>query len=250
MSPGAATGTLYLIDAHSLIFQVFHAIRGMSSPSGLPTNALFGFIRDILFLRGLAPDYLLCAFDRAEPTFRSALYADYKAHREAMPDDLQIQIPLIYQALEALGVPVVSVAGYEADDILATVAPQAEQRGLEVLLCTSDKDCRQLITDRVQLYSLRKRERFGRKELLDDVTWPKPLADLLEEPGLGSTRLRQTSMESRRQRYTSMSRVRESLIRHLEASLGVERHHPYTSHPWPGARRQSPGLQLRGICRT
>src|SRR6516165_2932568 len=102
MSAGAATECLYLVDAHSLIFQVFHAIRGMTSPSGLPTNALFGFARDLLFLRKLRPDYLLCAFDRAEPTFRSDIYPDYKAHREAMPDDLQLQIPLIHQALEAL----------------------------------------------------------------------------------------------------------------------------------------------------
>src|SRR5262245_60607273 len=99
MPSGAVTGTLYLVDAHSLIFQVFHAIRGMSSPGGMPTNALFGFLRDLLFLRSLDPNYLVCAFDRSEPTFRSDLYAPYKAHREPMPDDLQLQIPLIHQAL-------------------------------------------------------------------------------------------------------------------------------------------------------
>ena len=89
MPAGAATGSLYLVDAHALIFQVFHAIPGMTSPSGLPTNALFGFTRDLLFLRKLKPDYLLCAFDRSEPTFRSGLYPAYKAHREAIPDDLE-----------------------------------------------------------------------------------------------------------------------------------------------------------------
>lgn len=179
MSSDAASGTFYLVDAHSLIFQVFHAIRGMSSPSGLPTNALFGFIRDVLYLRSLSPTYLVCAFDRPEPTFRSALYPDYKAHREPMPDDLQLQIPLIFQALEALSVPMVSAVGYEADDVLATLAQAGDERGLEVLVCTSDKDCRQLIRDRVRLYSLRKREPFGRKELLDDwgVT-PEQVVDL------------------------------------------------------------------------
>src|SRR3954464_5506288 len=105
MPPGTASGSIYLVDAHSLIFQVFHAIRGMTSPSGLPTNALFGFIRDLLFLRSLDPTYLICAFDRPEPTFRSAIYPDYKAHRPPPPDDLQLQVPLIYQALEALSVP-------------------------------------------------------------------------------------------------------------------------------------------------
>src|SRR4051812_20092695 len=179
MPSGTATGSLYLVDAHSLIFQVFHAIRGMTSPSGLPTNALFGFTRDLLFLRKRRPDYLLCAFDRSEPTFRSEIYPDYKAHREAMPNDLALQIPLIHQALEALAVPVVSHPRYEADDVLATVARAGAERGLDVFLCTSDKDCRQLIDDRVRLYNLRKHQEFGRAELLADwgVT-PEQVVDL------------------------------------------------------------------------
>ncbi len=178
MSSATESGTLYLVDAHTLIFQVFHAIRGMTSPSGLPTNALFGFARDLLFLRGLRPDYLVCAFDRAEPTFRSAIYTDYKAHREEIPNDLQLQLPHIHRLLEAMNVPVVSVAGFEADDVLATLAAAAP-RGLDVYLCTSDKDCRQLIDDRVRLYSLRKRQVFGRDELLAD--WgikPEQVVDL------------------------------------------------------------------------
>ncbi|HZY87732.1 MAG TPA: DNA polymerase I [Gemmataceae bacterium] len=176
----AATGTLYLVDAHSLIFQVFHAIRDrMSSPSGMPTNALFGFTRDLLFLRGLRPDYLLCAFDRAEPTFRSDLYADYKAHRAEMPGDLQLQLPLIGRVLEALNVPAISHPRFEADDVLATIARVGAQRGLDVYLCTSDKDCRQLIDDHVRLFNLRKRQEFGRAELLADwgVT-PEQVVDL------------------------------------------------------------------------
>src|SRR5437764_1470535 len=149
MSSDHATQTLYLVDAHSLIFQVFHAIRGMSSPTGVPTNAVFGFVRDMLYLRSLHPDYLVCAFDRAEPTFRTAIYPDYKAHRPPPPDDLQLQIPLIQRAMEPLRIPVLSVAGYEADDVMATVAKHAAARGIEVFICTSDKDCRQLINDRV-----------------------------------------------------------------------------------------------------
>ncbi|HEY7426956.1 MAG TPA: DNA polymerase I, partial [Gemmataceae bacterium] len=179
MSSATGTGTLYLIDGHALIFQVFHAIRGMTSPSGLPTNALFGFARDLLFLRGLRPDYLICAFDRAEPTFRSAIYAEYKAHRAEMPSDLQLQMPHLQRLLEAMNVPVVSAAGFEADDVLATLAAAGSERGLDVFLCTSDKDCRQLIDDRVRLYSLRKRAVFGRDELLAD--WgikPEQVVDL------------------------------------------------------------------------
>ena len=179
MSSGTVTGTFYLVDGHALLFQVFHAIRGMTSPSGLPTNALFGFVRDLLFLRGLRPDYLVCAFDRSEPTFRSAIYAEYKANRDEIPSDLQLQMPHIQRLLESMNVPVVSVAGFEADDVLATLAAAGAKRGLDVFLCTSDKDCRQLIDDRVRMYSLRKRQVFGREELLAD--WgvkPEQVVDL------------------------------------------------------------------------
>src|SRR5438128_1384945 len=106
MSSRSATGRMYLIDAHSLIFQVFHAIPAMTSPAGLPTNALFGFSRDLLWLRAdKKPDYLLCVFDRPEPTFRSEIFPDYKAHRPPMDPDLQTQLPLIEQLVQAMGLP-------------------------------------------------------------------------------------------------------------------------------------------------
>jgi DNA polymerase-1 len=179
MPPGAATGTLYLVDGHALLFQVFHGIRGMTGPTGLPTNAIFGFARDLLFLRGLKPDYLAVAFDRSEPTFRSELYADYKAHRSEMPDDLVLQLPHIPRLLEALAIPGLSFPRFEADDVLATLARAGAARGLGVFVCTSDKDCRQLISDRVRLYNLRKRQPFGRDELLADwgIT-PEQVVDL------------------------------------------------------------------------
>src|SRR5438067_5573599 len=101
MPSGTASQALYLLDAHSLIFQVFHAIPEMSSPSGLPTNALFGFTRDLLWLRqDRKPDYLVCAFDVAGPTFRDRLYAEYKAHRTPMSPDLAAQLPLIQELLQ------------------------------------------------------------------------------------------------------------------------------------------------------
>jgi len=169
MASAVATGSMYLIDAHSLIYQVFHAIPPMSSPTGLPTNALFGFTRDLLYLRNeKKPTYLLAAFDEPGPTFRDHLFPEYKAHRAPMPDDLQPQLPLIRQLLEALRIPRLGVPGYEADDILATVAREAAERGLDVFLCTSDKDCRQLINDRVRLYNLRKHKALDRAGLLED----------------------------------------------------------------------------------
>src|SRR5437899_3718897 len=106
----AGSETLYLIDAHSLIFQVFHALPEMSSPSGLPTNALYGFTKDLLYLRNeKKPTFLICAFDEPGPTFRDKLYAEYKANRSPMPDDLQLQIPLIHQVLEAMRIPVIGI---------------------------------------------------------------------------------------------------------------------------------------------
>ncbi|HEX4591684.1 MAG TPA: 5'-3' exonuclease H3TH domain-containing protein, partial [Gemmataceae bacterium] len=157
------------MDAHSLVFQSFHAIPAMIGPDGRPVNALFGFTRDLFFIRDeLKPDYLLCAFDLPEPTFRSALYPDYKAHRPPPPDDLNTQVPRIQTVIAAMNLPVLVAAGFEADDVMATVAAVAEKRGLDVLLATSDKDCRQLISDHVRLFNLRKRTEFGRDELLAD----------------------------------------------------------------------------------
>ncbi|MCU0960979.1 MAG: DNA polymerase I [Pirellulaceae bacterium] len=151
--------TVYVLDAHSLIYQVFHALPEMTSPHGQPVGALYGFLRDVVdVLERRRPNYLLCAFDPPGDTFRHGVYAAYKENRPAMPADLQLQIPHIQRFLAALSIPVLAVAGYEADDVLATVARLTRQRGGECYLVTSDKDCRQLITDQTRLYNLRKNE--------------------------------------------------------------------------------------------
>ena len=169
---------MYLIDAHSLIFQVFHAIPEMSSPAGLPTNALFGFTKDMLSLRDLKPDYLVCCFDVAGPTFRDKIYPEYKAHRAPMPNDLSLQIPLIHAMLDAMHIPVIGVEGFEADDVIATIATAAP-RELEVLVCTSDKDCRQLIDDHIKLFNLRKNKTLDRSGLQEDwAVTPEQVVDL------------------------------------------------------------------------
>jgi DNA polymerase-1 len=168
MAPGS-NPSLYLIDAHALIFQVFHAIREMSSPSGMPVNALYGFTRDVLYLRSeKRPDYLLAVFDMAGPTFRDAIFPEYKANRSAPPSDLELQFPLIKQMLDGLRVPVLGLAGYEADDVIATVATAAANKGMDVFICSSDKDCRQLITDRVRIFDLRKQRIYDRETLRQD----------------------------------------------------------------------------------
>ena len=149
--------TVYVVDSHALIYQVFHAMPEMTGPSGQPVGALHGFTRDVLdLLLRKRPDYLFCAFDHSEVTFRNKMYAEYKQHRERMPDDLRLQIPSIYRMLKALGVAVLVAPGFEADDILATVARQVSDRGGQCYLVTSDKDCRQLISSSVQMYNIRK----------------------------------------------------------------------------------------------
>lgn len=158
--------TVYVIDANSLIFQVFHAIPEMTSPKGEPVNAVFGFVRDILHIAGdKQPNYLFCAFDMAGPTFRHELYADYKVHRAEMPDELVPQFPAIRRVLEVLGVPILELPGYEADDILATLARITEELAGECYLVTADKDCRQLISDRVKILNVRKNLVYDAAEL-------------------------------------------------------------------------------------
>jgi DNA polymerase-1 len=153
----AMTDTVYLIDTFSLIFQVFHAIPPMTSPSGQPTNAIFGISRDlVLLLKEHRPDWLICAWDSSAPGFRSELYPEYKANRSETPVDLVPQIGPIRTVIEAFGIPVIEHAGWEADDVIATLAGQAAARGFQVRIVSSDKDIRQLLGPQVQLYNLRK----------------------------------------------------------------------------------------------
>jgi DNA polymerase-1 len=138
----------------------------MTSPHGVEVGAVHGFLRDVAtLLQQYSPTYLICAFDASEDTFRNTLYPQYKAHREEMPEALRGQLGIIQDALRLI--PSLSIVGFEADDILATIAHRADLQGCRVLLVTSDKDCRQLITPRVSMLNLRKNELFTAKELMD-----------------------------------------------------------------------------------
>ncbi len=158
-----------VIDSMGVLYQVFHAMPEMSSPSGQPVGAVHGFLRDILdLLDKLQPDFLACAFDKGSITFRNEIYPEYKAHRDPMPDDLRPQIGYVQTLLQALNIPILELANYEADDIMATVAAQTEAAGGRCLLVTSDKDCRQLISSQVQIYHSRKAAIYNEKDLLVD----------------------------------------------------------------------------------
>ncbi len=160
---------VWVIDSMSLIFQVFHAIPNMTSPRGEPVNAVFGFTRDMFtILEQKKPDYLYCALESETPTFRHTLYEQYKQHRSEMPVDLVPQLPQIRRVLAVMGIPVVECEGFEADDVLATIARVTEEGGGECFMVTADKDCRQLITDRVRLYNMRKNQSMDKAALVQD----------------------------------------------------------------------------------
>jgi DNA polymerase-1 len=166
--PNLAGKTVYVVDSHSLIYQVFHALPEMTSPRGEPTGAIFGFARDMMFLLDKKPDYLFAAFDTSGPTFRHELSTTYKENRPEMPDALRPQIGNIRRMLPALGIPVLECDGWEADDILATLARQVEQAGGTCFLVTGDKDCRQLISDKVAVFNIRKNLAFDAAALKED----------------------------------------------------------------------------------
>jgi DNA polymerase I len=140
---------LLLLDGNSLTYRAFFALpQDMATASGQLTNAVFGFTSMFIFvMREQRPDQVLVAFDRPEPTFRHEADPTYKAQREAAPDPLRQQMGLVRQVLNALGVPVVELAGYEADDLIATAAEQAVARGDDVVIVTGDRDAYQLVRD-------------------------------------------------------------------------------------------------------
>lgn len=149
--------TVYLIDTFSLMFQVFHGIPPMTSPAGLPTNAVFGFSRDLVtLLKDHKPTWLICAIESPGSGTRDVIYPAYKANRTEMPEDLRPQIELLKQVITAFDLPLIECEGWEADDVIATLTRQAVAHGANVRIVTSDKDARQLLGPQVQIYNLRK----------------------------------------------------------------------------------------------
>ena len=161
---------VYLVDTFSLMFQVFHAIRApMTGKQGQPTNAVYGFTRDLIrLLRDEQPSHLICALDSPGPGTRTELYPEYKANRAEIPVDLAPQIPLIQQVIEGFSIPALSVPGWEADDIIATLTRQAVEQGMEVRIVSADKDCRQLLGPQVQIFNIRKNSYLDAAGLAED----------------------------------------------------------------------------------
>ncbi len=164
---------LYIIDGNSYIYRAFYAIRGLSTSSGLPTNAVFGFANMLLkVIKDKSPDLLAIVFDPKGPTRRHGEYKEYKAHRPPMPKDLVPQIPYIHKLVEAFRIPVFVIDGQEADDVIATLARQAEARGMDITIVTGDKDILQLVGPHIKVYDTLKEKVYGPADVEERFSVP------------------------------------------------------------------------------
>ncbi len=176
---------LVLIDGPNYVFRAFHAIRQLSNSKGEPTNATFGYARMLRSIfKELQPTHAAVAFDPRGGTFRHDMYADYKAHRPPMPEDLAVQWPHIFEVTRGFNLPLIQVARYEADDVIATLARRAECRGWNVTIVSTDKDLMQLVGDHTRMLDTMKRIEYDAGEV--KAKWgvaPDRIHDLLALAG-------------------------------------------------------------------
>jgi DNA polymerase-1 len=229
---------LLLVDAYSLIYRAFYAIRGLTGPDGKPVNAIFGFTKMLRKLRANhEPRYCAVVFDLGVPQHRISVLPSYKEHRPPTPPDLDSQLPAIREVLEEMRVPIIEVRGEEADDIIGSLAVQAANTGMDVLIASNDKDFMQIVGDRICLIRPDGKEsvicdaagvqaRYGVKpdqivdllsligDSVDNVRGvpgigEKTAADLLQRYGTLDNLLTHTA-------EISKPRLRESLVAHRE----------------------------------
>ena len=172
---------LVLIDGSSYLYRAFHALPALTNAKGEPTGALHGVLTMILKLpREEQPAHIAVVFDAPGKTFRDEMYADYKATRPPMPDDLRAQVQPILDAVEAMGLPLLRVEGVEADDVIGTLCAEAEDQGLRVLVSTGDKDLAQLVTDKVTLVNTMDDSRLDRDAVKAKFdVYPEQIIDYL-----------------------------------------------------------------------
>jgi DNA polymerase-1 len=177
--------TVWAIDTLSRVYQLFHALPEMTAADGTPVSVVFGLTRDLLdIVEKKKPDYLFCAMDPPGPTFRHEKFEAYKANRAEMPADLVPQIPLVRRLLQVFGIPCIELPGFEADDVLATLATKTIAAGGDCTIATSDKDARQLLGPHVRLLNLRTNQPLGSDELMAE--WgirPDQVVDFLSLVG-------------------------------------------------------------------
>ena len=172
---------LYVIDSHGQLYASFYALPNLTSPKGEPTGATFGFVGTLLkILRDEKPDYLVACFDLPGPTHRHEAFAAYKAQRPPMPDDLAVQVRRAHEVLAAMGIPAVESAGYEADDCIAAMVERGRRDGLDVVICSRDKDLEQLVAPGVTMLDTKTFEHLDPEGILEKrgVT-PEQTVDVL-----------------------------------------------------------------------
>ncbi|MDD2658905.1 MAG: DNA polymerase I [Methylococcales bacterium] len=172
---------LILVDGSSFLFRAYHAIPPLTNPKGEPTNAIYGVSN---MLRKLLADYqceyVTVVFDAPGKTFRNDLYAQYKAHRPPMPDDLRVQIEPLHQLIRAMGLPLIMESGVEADDVLGALAQHAAEQGFNVIISTGDKDMAQLVTDHIILENTMSNSRMDIQGVIDKFgVKPEQIVDYL-----------------------------------------------------------------------
>lgn len=166
-----APKTLHIVDGSAYIYRAFYAIRRLSNSKGMATNALYGFVQMLKKLIEVEdPQYLAMTFDRYDEedqgiSFRHEMYAEYKANRDEMPDDLKVQVPYFERIVEAMNIPVLIQSGVEADDVIATLTRHAREAGLEVCIVSADKDLMQLVSEHVRMIDTMRGKTFTPEEV-------------------------------------------------------------------------------------
>lgn len=259
---------LYLLDGSSYIYRAYYGVRDVATTGGMPANAVLGFTRMLLTLvQENRPDYLAVVFDPPrEGVFRREIYPEYKANRDAMPADLVPQLPYIRRVLQALNIQALEAPGFEADDVIATLARIYAAAGVEVTVVTGDKDLLQIVGERISLLDTMKEKRSGPQEVLDRFGVPPELvADVLGlagdsadnipgVPGIGEKTaselvrrfgsleevLQWRSMVSGRQRRANLRTFADQA--RLSKVLATVRYDVPLTVPLASLQRQSPNL--------
>ncbi|MCS7083989.1 MAG: 5'-3' exonuclease [Aquificaceae bacterium] len=172
--------TIYLLDSHALIYRSFFALPKLATKDGFPTSALFGFLKTTFKIFKDKPRFAGAIFDHPSPTHRDLIYSAYKATRPSMPDELKLQLPVIKKACELIGISLLEIEGYEADDIIYTITKIAQESGFEVLIISPDKDLLQLVDERVKVFNPLKEELFDRQKVFEKFgVYPEQIRDFL-----------------------------------------------------------------------
>ncbi len=172
---------LFIIDGTSCIYRSYHAIPHLSTSDGVPTNAVYGFTQTLKkILNTYRPSFVGIALDAKGPSFRHEIFTQYKSERPPMPDELSVQLPLIKELIRAFNIPVMEKEGFEADDIIATLAQRLSKSGIRVVIVTSDKDMFQLVDDGVEIYDYTKDTFLDRKAVVEKIgVEPELIPDFL-----------------------------------------------------------------------